>query len=516
MNEFYVFERKTEARSRSLFWGTSWIGAYTAINFLIRLARGFIIPRLLIPATYGLWSSLSVVLGYARYADLGVQQQLGKRLPYELGNKGQIGYWNLSSRGISWTICTSMAISAGFFIYSYVYQGADAWFYQPAFRLLALAIWVQNARSLFGVLLVARQEFRIVGINGALTDVTGLVLCVAGLLIKGVMGLVWALVLSELVGAIHCLYHLRQFGIARLNWELRGVVRMIREGLLLLGVAFTELILMTVDQLFLLRFFSKYEFGIYAVGLFPVGALIGISGIFRTAEPRILELSGSNQKEQSVKIVEASVVLCIIVSVICVAPFMLLIDLLVHFYLKEYSAGLAFFALMPAIALARGPVIVLRSYFISQNRERQLISYQICGMATAVLLNALIIWKHLDIPYVIFASTMGYLITSVLMFIDFERGLANFRIAKYAVHLISLIGVFFLFLFYTKRGAQPNTILYLAESFIINMIYLLVMICILVTTRQSWVEYIRIYFGGTRNPLLLRLKCRFQAIIGYL
>jgi len=515
MNEIKGVERKTEARSRSLFWGTSWIGAYTAVNFLIRLARGFIIPRLLIPATYGLWSSLSVVLGYARYADLGVQQQLGKRLPYELGNKGQIGYWNLSSRGISWTICTSMAISAGLFIYSYAYQGADAWFYQPAFRLLALTIWVQNARSLFSVLLVARQEFRIVGTNGALTDVLGLVLCVPGLLIIGVMGLVWALILSELLGTFHCLYHLCKFGIARLNWEMRGVAKMIREGLLLLGVTFTEQIMMTVDQLFLLRFFSKSEFGIYAVGLFPVGALIGISGIFRTAEPRILELSGSNQKEQSIRIVEASVVLCIIVSIICVAPFVLLIDLLVHFYLKEYSAGLAFFALMPAIALARGPVIVMRSYFLSRDRERRLISYQICGIATAVLLNALIIWKHMGVPYVILASTMGYLITSGLMFIDFEKGLANFRVAKYAVHLTSLIGVLFLFLFYAKRRAQPNAILYLGESLIANMIYFLVMICILIATRKSWGEYIRIYFGGTRNPLLLRLKYRFQAMIGY-
>ncbi|MGB8951797.1 MAG: hypothetical protein WCC06_03925 [Candidatus Aminicenantales bacterium] len=515
MSEFHAVERKAEARSRSLFWGTSWMGAYTAVNFLVRLARGFIIPRLLIPATYGLWSSLSVILGYARYSDLGMQQQLGKRLPYELGKKGHIGYWNLSSRGISWTICTSMAISAGLFIYSFAYQGADAWFYQPAFRLLALAIWVQNARSLFGVLLVARQEFRIVGINGALTDVVGLVLCVAGLLIKGVMGLVWALILSELIGAFHCLYHLCQFGMASLNWELRGIVRMIREGLLLLGVTFTEQILMTVDQLFLLRFFSKHEFGIYAVGLFPVGALIGISGIFRTAEPRILELSGSGQKEHSVKIIEASVVLCMIVSALCVAPFMLLIDFLVHFYLKDYNAGLAFYALMPAIALARGPVIVLRSYFLARDRERRLIALQMFGIATVVFLDVLIIWQHWGVPHVILASTMGYLVTSVLMFMDLEQGQPTIRLAKYAVLLTSLVGVFGLFLFYANRGTQPISVQYIIESFIANLIYLLVMICILLATWRSWMVYVRIYIGGTRNPLLLRLKSRFQAIMGY-
>lgn len=510
MNEVSVARGQTEASRRSLLWGTSWMSVYTTVYCLVKIVRGLVVPRLLVPATYGLWSSLSVVLGYTRYADMGVQQQLTKRLPYQLGKEGSAGYWDLASRGITWMTCVTIAVSTGLFVYSFMYQGGDAWFYRPAFRLLALVIVAQNAHALLVTLLVARQEFRIVALSSSLTDVLALITAICGLLTIGVMGLIWALFLAELAGAFYCFYHLSCHGMPRPRWQLRGVTRLIREGLLLLTVALLEQMMMTVDQLFVLRFFPKHEYGLYALGLFIVSTLIAISGVFLTAQPRILELWGAGEEEESRQTIETNIALYILTTALCVAPFLLLTAFMVHFYLVEYAAGLEVFVLMPAIALARGPVILLRSHFLVHNYEKRLIAFQICGLLLAMLLDGLIIWQGWSMSYIVLASTAGYLLTGALMFLDFERGRWAIGRAKYAMLVASLAGVIGVFLFYQYRETQQNDLHHIAKALSASLAYLILIISVFWITRRSWLHNVRLFIDGAQSPLLSGVRRKLQ------
>lgn len=495
-----------------MLWGTSWTGVLILVQFVVKIVRGLVIPRVLAPANYGLWNSLGLVLGYAHYADLGMQQQLNKRLPYQYGKEGSAGYWNLASRGTSWTICVTLAIAIALLVVSFFYQGDDAWFYQKAFRLLALAIVVQNAHALLTVLLGTLEEFRIVAISSNITEVFGLVAAVVGVLTIGVLGLVWAFLLAELVGALYCMPSLWRLGLPSLRWKLRGITVMIREGLVLLGVALLEQMMMTVDQLFILRFFPKQEFGIYSLGLFLVSVLISIAAIFLASQPRILELWGAGQKEQSRQINEASVALYVLASALCVAFFLPLTDFMVHFYLPKYTSGITVFVLMPAIAIARGPVILLRSHFLVHNRERRLIAFQACGLLSTAILDGLIIWQHWDMIWIVAASTAGYSLTGALMFFDFEREGHTMGRAKYAVLLASLAGVVAVSVFYQLRASVSSDVLrYIAETLGAALAYLLLIVTVMAVTWRSWLRSLRFYAGGAKIPFVTAFWRRLAA-----
>lgn len=513
MSEVTAQHSRVEASSRSLLWGTSWTTLYTGVNILAKLARGLILPRFLLPATYGLWSSLSVILSYTPYADLGVQQQLDKRLPYHLGKDGVAGYWDLAGRGIAWVTCSTLAAASLIFVASFFFQGPGAWFYRTALRILALVIVARNARALLTTMLVARQEFRAVAISGSMTDVLALALAIGGLLTMGVIGLVWALLLSEIVGALVCLCYVWSLGLTQARWQLQGVAGMIREGLWLLGLALLDQTMMNVDQLFLLGFFPKEQYGTYALGLFIVATIIAISGIFLTAQPRILKLWGAGKKDESRRMVEVNLSLYIIVAALSVAPFSLLTDLMINHYLQHYAAGLPLYVLMPVIALARGPVILLGPHYLSNNHERRLLAFRAAGLLLAVALNVLVVWRGWSLACIVLASAAGYLLTGALVFRDFERFSESVGRAKYAMLLASLVGVVGLFLFYEYRSQQSTAARYAAETLGALLAYLALVCGVLIATSRSWRGNLRLFNEGASFPLISSLRERLGGTV---
>ena len=62
-----------------------------------------------------------------------------------------------------------------------------------------------------------------------------------------------------------------------------------------------------------------------------------------------------------------------------------------RFYLTRYQPGIGLYILIPALALARGPVSLLRPFFLAQNQERRLIAYGIIGLLSAVVLESLVV-----------------------------------------------------------------------------------------------------------------------------
>ncbi len=76
----------------SLMWGASWAATQIVMIFIIKTLRGLIIPFILAPQSYALWATIGVLLGYLRYADLGVHASLAKRLPVFLANDDRDSY----------------------------------------------------------------------------------------------------------------------------------------------------------------------------------------------------------------------------------------------------------------------------------------------------------------------------------------------------------------------------------------------------------------------------------------
>jgi len=63
---------------------------YSGSTFFAKMlgfGRSIIVARFLGPSLYGLWSALSIILEYSRYANLGVLNAMNREVPFYRGKK---------------------------------------------------------------------------------------------------------------------------------------------------------------------------------------------------------------------------------------------------------------------------------------------------------------------------------------------------------------------------------------------------------------------------------------------
>lgn len=164
---------------------------------------------------------------------------------------------------------------------------------------------------------------------------------------------------------------------------------------------------------------------------------------------------------------------------------------------------------MPTIALVRGPVILLRTHFLAHNQERRLMLFQGGGLLVTAALDGLIIWRHWGLPYIVLASSAGYLLTGALMFLNFEKGRPSINRAKYVMFLVSLLGIVGIYLFYRNRKTTPGSIRYVVESLGISFAYLAFVGGAFWRSRRAWSAHLINFVGGARIPLFSGIMKKF-------
>jgi O-antigen/teichoic acid export membrane protein len=478
-----------------------WSAIQLACFHFIKLFRGAIIPRLLLPASYGLSNSALLPLNFVRYTDLGILEQLAKRLPYKLGQEGREAFLEEAGRGASWILLTSLLSAAMLFGASYFVTGAHAGFYRYSMRLLAAIAFVQKSRLLLNVILGAQEEFRSSNLGQIFTDIANLVSSVFFIIWLGPIGVLWGFLLAEITGGI---YNLSKAGFPRLRFSPYEMIRMVREGILLLLVAVVEATMMSVDQLFLVRFFPVTQYGLYSLGLFMTSALLSVSAIFMVTHPRILSLAGEGQEEEARRIVCSNLTLYGVVLAAGIGFLIPMMTLVIRFYLPHYLPGVSIYMLLAGLAIFRGPVILLRPFFLARNQERRLIACQVAGLTAIVALDSLIVALNGSLTQVALASACGYCITSLLLIVDFEKSFAEAavkRFKRYGLFLASAVGCGVLYGFYASYVQVGSGWHYVTEALEATALYGAAMLVLTYAVRSELLagfHYIRL--SGVASP----------------
>jgi hypothetical protein len=278
----------------------------------------------------------------------------------------------------------------------------------------------------------------------------------------------------------------------------------------MLGIVLMQQLGMTVDQLFVLKYFTKTEYGLYGFGLFLATAMIAISGIFATAQPRILELVGGGEAEKSSHLVEASLALYVLIAAISIIFFLPLTDIVVHFHLKQYRAGLVLYSLMPAIALGRGLLVTLRPHFLAADRERHLITYQILGVLVTIGLDIVAIWRGWGMGAILSASAIGAFVTGVVMLREFERTRRTVGKAKYVVLGASVAGTVGVYLAYAQLPPGQDALHYLLSVLAITLGYTILVSLAVYITWQEWARLLGAYLEGSSRPFLRGIRAKLM------
>ena len=472
------------ARQRRLVWGMKWSSLYVVWAMATKIARGLVIPKMIAPMEYGLFSSLAVLIDYSQYSDLGVKYQLSKRLPYELHKNGDEGFQQLVGKGATWTLVTSVLFAAGVVRWAMFVRGEHAWFYRPALLLCALVVTANRLRGLLLTYLMSREEFRSAYTGSMIADGASFAFTLAFLYFLGVIGAVWALLLSEAAGALYLLRHCN-FQLGR--FRAGEVWPMARESTLLLAVALMDTALMTVDQLFLLRFYSKAQYGVYCLGtaLFVI-ALATANVFLQTVQPRVMGLAGQGKRDEAHRLVDSTNTLFLLLVLAGLALMVPAMAVFVQFYLPKYASGIPTYALMSGFALVRGPALLLRPFYLAHNMEKRLLVFQAAALALITVLDCIVILRGGGINGIAAASFVGYTLVSVSMLAHFDQtSSVKTSATKYLVLGFGVGTTIATWLFFRGRLFPQQFLPYLMQMTLLGLVYLGFVVIIAGTIRRQ-------------------------------
>ncbi len=404
--------RPTLARS------TGWVSGYIGLFMVARLIRGAVVPKILDPAAYGLWASLTVLDRYLPYVDLGALAQYAKRYPRLIGEKKPDAARRLEARTLGFLGAVSVPVFLGLALASFGVRDHRE-FYRPALLLLGVAFVLSRLRLVAVAALSTRERFDMSSVTDSLFVVVNLVVSIALALRWGALGLLGGIIAGELAALAYFGPRLR---LAAPRWPDREFLKAVREGFLLLSLQLSELFLYSMDQVFLVLLASSRELGLYALGMFAVSILMAPSGIFQTVlAPRVMSLTGAGKKCQARGLVERAVCLYILIGIaasMCALPA---IDLLLgHYFLAYAECRLTAFILVPLVVV-RGPLLILRVHYLSLNREAFLVRVQIAFGVAGAVLDALALKAGYGIEGVATATGLIYVAFAAVLWLDFER-----------------------------------------------------------------------------------------------
>ena len=404
---------------RSLFRGASWIGGYTSLFMLIRLVRGAVIPKLLTPAAYGLWSSIVVVMRYLLFCDFGVLDQYSKRYPRLMGEGRQEDARVLEAKTMGTEGGAALLVGLGLVAAAVLYRGAEREFYFAALLLMAAAFVFQRARMAIATALVVRERFREQSLAYTTMSTTDMVIAITLVWLLGAVGLPAGVLAGEVIAVTLLLLFFRP---PRPQLPDRAFIGAFKEGLLLLALQFSGELLYTTDRMVLVFMADKHELGLYSLSMFGISLLLAPSGVFLAVlQPRVLRLTGQGKLAEARELMEGGLSLYLLITTAVVLVGLAGFDVLLGHYFRDYAAGRIAAFILFSLALGRGPAIILRVHYLASNRERSLIAFQaIFGVILFGLAAAALKLGH-GIEGVAAATVVAQLSCLVLMWIDYER-----------------------------------------------------------------------------------------------
>ena len=416
---------------RSLLRGASWFASFTGLFMIIRLVRGAVIPKILAPGPYGLWSAVTVVQRYLVYADLGVLAQYRKRYPRLIGEGREEEAHELEGKTMGLVTIAAVVVALGLAGTGLSIQ-THREFYLPALLMLAAATLLQRTRFVTFAALGARERFKLSSIASSVFSLTDMAAAISLVWCLGVIGLPAGLLVGE---AVTLLYLLRVFRPPRPVLPDRAFAGAIREGLLLLGVQFSAEFLFTSDRLMLVSLASPAELGLYSLSMFGLSMLLAPSGIFLTVlQPRIMRLTGAGEHLEARRILEAGLSLYLLLSIAVVIVALPSFSILLSYYFTKYAEGMVAAYVLFSMVFLQGSMIILRVYYLSLNRERVLVALQLSfGVVACGLCAAALRLGH-GIAGVAVAAVVTQLLFSTLLWVDLERrGSDRVGVAKYLI-----------------------------------------------------------------------------------
>lgn len=384
-----------------------WVTVRYVFNFATRLVRGLVIPKLLGPKLYGLYTSLGLAERYAKFADVSIDEYMKKHLPAELESGDEKGFQETFGRGLWWSTGLTGFYCIIIMLVGLFQQWENAWFYRVALPIVALGVIATQIGKIYNAAALAREEYGVLSKASMLSQLGGVALSLGLLFLFGVFGLVVGMTTYGIINVALLARVVDWPGFERVPLaKIKPIFFAAASLALLSGV---ETLMSTIDQLFILGYFPKTDYGFYSFGQFTSGVALMVCGSFTTImHPRLMRRAEAGEHARAYQVLNYGILG--FWSLLCVAfPVgYLLVYLVVHFYLPDYTPGIPLYFVIASTAFVRGPLIMMQPYFIARDEENVLIKSYLFSIGFAAALDMIIIYSGGGLLEIILATIAAY------------------------------------------------------------------------------------------------------------
>ena len=303
------------------------------------LVRGLLVAAFLGPATYGLWSAMSLILTYGSQSHLGIFNALDREVPLNRGKNDPEKAVLVQDVALSSIFSLPLLIALVLFGISFLYSNSP----EVAFglRILAPTLIFSLIYNYFNRVFRTYNRFNVVARLVVITAIIDALLSISLSKYFGIYGLFIAqLTVYFAITFIAKRYHTFKI---RIRFDYVEALRLLKIGFPILIVGLTATLLMTADRLMIINFLGRVPLGYYAIGLGVANVLLLVPQVIsQVLYPQIAYAFGKTQRKEDLQpYVTQPQTLMSLANPIVAGLLYIIYPLLVTLLLPDYIPGIA-------------------------------------------------------------------------------------------------------------------------------------------------------------------------------
>ena len=402
-------------RRQSALWGVLLLLCSSYVDMLLGLIEVIYVMNRIGPLGKGLMALVDIFNKWLSNAHLGTLHGVSKQLPMALGRKDEARAQELEDVGVTAVLGLGLLGSLGMLAWALLGPRLGG----TTREVLAIGaglVWCGHTFNIYRIVLRSWGTFTVIAMASVVTTVVEFGLEIVGAYYFGVVGATLGWLGANLAQLLYLHYHSRLR--IRLRWNWPMVRYLIRTGLPLTAIVFSDVLLLTVDSLVVLRLLKAYNLGLYWVAASVAGYVKKIpeSAGF-VLMPRIWEKFGAKNGEVHAlrdEVVTPTLAAATVMPVLSGLLFMIIPGALALVVPKFVPAAFAAQVLCMGGAFLALP-LAANGLLVAMNREFQVV---LCKLPGAAVIAAGSYWTLTHgggLGQVAMCAVLGYALSSALL-----------------------------------------------------------------------------------------------------
>lgn len=279
------------------------VGRYAFTSFLahsVSVVAAVLSRKLLGPFQMGIWATLQVVLTYASHSALGTTFATLREIPFFEGKGDRAKATHIRNVVITFSLSTSLLVAAGIIFLTLLMQPRlKSQIFYGLFFVSAMVI-LERVNNLLITILRAYKEFALAAKQMFLSALINLVLIIVLTYRFQLFGFLMASCLSFIFNIAYILshYHLE----LRWSFDIGQIRQLISYGFILMLIAFTSSILLTIDRVMIVKMLGFEALGLYTIAVLTWGYVYTFpNAVAIIFIPNFQERFGQNEQVKDLK-----------------------------------------------------------------------------------------------------------------------------------------------------------------------------------------------------------------------